>query len=89
MAGCPRSVSPPAARHVGPKVYNPGMTICILLLSMNKAAPYEVRCTTGDKKALEYAQATCAAANRDPLGTCDAFVTSDGTRWFFVHQGVV
>lgn len=60
-----------------------------MLLSVNRVAPYEVRCVKGDQKAVDYAKATCVAANRDPLGTCDAFVTSDGNHWYFVHQGVV
>jgi hypothetical protein len=62
-------------------------TVCILLFGRG-TAPTETRCVMGDKAFLTRAQVTCEAAKKDPIGTCDAFHTSDGNRWFFVHQSL-
>jgi hypothetical protein len=62
------------------------ITMCILLLNMSKPAPYDVKCSQVNDKQLEHAKMACAVAAKDPVSTCDPFVTADGSRWFFVYQ---
>lgn len=63
------------------------ITVCIMLFSLHSGRP-ETRCSAADAAFLKRAQVTCEAAKHDPIGTCEAFNTSDGSRWLFVHQGL-
>lgn len=69
---------------------NPMITVCIMLFSLSasgsQASLRETRCGAADAAFLKRAQVTCDAAKKDPVGSCDAFHTSDGSRWLFVHQ---
>lgn len=64
------------------------ITVCIMLWSLSSPAPREVRCAQATQEFLHRAQVTCDAAKKDPTGTCEAFHTSDGSVWLFVHRGL-
>jgi len=63
-------------------------TVCIMLLSLSSPLPRETRCVAADAAFLHRAQVTCSAAQKDPLATCEALRTSDGSMYLFVHRSL-
>jgi len=62
--------------------------VCIILWGLSSPKPSEARCNLANAEFLRRAQVTCAAAQRDPVASCEAVHSSDGQVWVFTHRGL-
>lgn len=61
-------------------------TVCVLLM-MSSGRSTAV-CKDGNMEFVQHHRAECLARQKDPMGTCETIVSSDGKRWFFVHTSL-
>lgn len=59
--------------------------VCVLLMMHDRSS---VVCSDGDFAHVQKERDACARRKDDPMGTCEAIVSSDGKRWFFVHTSL-